>query len=43
MKIGVRRPQGTQLSQQERDKELIARGYTIEYTPQGRIVSPPKK
>jgi hypothetical protein len=33
---------GVQLSQSRRDEELIRKGYTIEYTELGKIVSPPK-
>lgn len=42
IKVGVRNLQGSTMSMASRDAELISRGYTIEKTPNGRIVNPPK-
>ena len=42
IKVGVRNLQGVTMPVEQRDAELIKNGYTIELTPNGRIVHPPK-
>ena len=42
IKVGVRNLSGAQMTIEDRDKELLSRGYTIEQTENGRIVHAPK-
>lgn len=42
-KTGVVNPSGMQKTRDERDAELISRGYSIEQTENGRIIHAPTK
>lgn len=43
MKVGFRKTSGVIKPVSEREAELIRKGYTIEQTPNGKIITPPKK
>jgi len=38
---GFRKPDGVIMETSEYDKKLLAKGYTIEQTPNGKIYTPP--